>query len=301
MTVLGHTDIRILRDVYGSLLRPMRVPEMGAMSQPQQVVQWLKAAYEARMELAGRVGMNTAMLSYLMLVPGIPVGKGDMAHIFAEMKAECEGYLSSDEEKTHGAVVAFLDDKPLRPLEQKHWNGSWKSVEPANPVAAYAADASPASSESEVAKSAGAATPTIKDQRPLCHTWQKGKECENGPLHATTPTRMAVRGATRATRCAAHGLPPRGALARSASSNIRMGSQQRMHRQERAGTTGVILLQWGHVTHRAMKSLKWTRRQRRPMSATKIHVSGCAIHSLTEQSTGVSNMEAPSTNGSTKG
>jgi hypothetical protein len=187
LTVLGRTDSKILREAYASLLQPVRVPGMGAMSQPQQVVQWLKAAFVARMELAGRVGMNTAMLSYLMLVPGIPVGKGDMAHIFAEMKAECEGYLSSDEEKTHEAVVAFLDDKLLRPLEQKHWNGSWKSVEPANPVAAYAADASPASSESEVDKSAGAATPTVKDQRPLCHKWQKGQDCENDPCDYAHP------------------------------------------------------------------------------------------------------------------
>jgi hypothetical protein len=83
--------------------------------------------------------------------------------------------------------LAFLEEKLLRPLEQKHWNGSWKSVEPANPVAAYAADASPASSESEVAKSAGAATPTVQDQRPLCHRWQKGQECKNDPCDYAHP------------------------------------------------------------------------------------------------------------------
>jgi hypothetical protein len=187
MTVLGRTDSKILREAYASLLQPVRVPGMGAMSQPQQVVMWLKAAYEARMDLAGRVGMNTAMLSYLMLMPGIPVGKGDMAHVFAEMKAECEGYLSSDEEKTHEAVVAFIDEKLLRPLEQKHWNGTWKSVEPANPVAAYAADASPESSASAAAKSAGAEAPTVNDKRPVCHKWQQGQECKHDPCEYAHP------------------------------------------------------------------------------------------------------------------
>ena len=109
LQVLGHNDNAILRQAYGSLLKPMRVPEMGAMSQPQQVLIWMRAAFEARMELAGRIGMNTAMLSWLMLMQGLPVGKGDMAHVFSEIRALSEGYLSSGEEKSRGSVLKFID------------------------------------------------------------------------------------------------------------------------------------------------------------------------------------------------
>jgi hypothetical protein len=56
-------------------------------------------------------------------------------------------------------------------------------------------------------------------------------------------------------------------------------------------------LTYGRHPEHAYVRRQTTRRQRRPMSAPKIHVSGCAIHSLTEQTTGVSDMEAPSTKG----
>jgi hypothetical protein len=187
VTVLGHTDSKILRKAYASLLQPMRVPEMGAMSQPQQVVLWLKAAYEARMELAGRVGMNTAMLSWLMLMPGIPVGKGDMAHVFAEMRAMSEGLMASDEEKSHETVVAFINDRLLRPLEHKRWTGTWTSVVQASSVTAYAADASPDSSNTAATGSVGAAAPNVTDQRQVCHTWLKGQECKSDPCAYAHP------------------------------------------------------------------------------------------------------------------
>ena len=75
------------------------------------------------------------------------------------------------------------------------------------------------------------------------------------------------------------------------------GAHDRVRRKGRARSTSAILLQWEKGTRPATKSFQWTRRQRRPMSATEIHVFGCVIHNLTERSAGVSNMEAPYTKG----
>ena len=175
LQVLGHNDNAILRQAYGSLLRPMQVPDMGPMSQPQQVIQWMRAAFEARMEFAGRIGMNTAMLSWLMLMQGLPVGKGDMAHVFSEIRALSEGYLSSGEEKSRDAVIAFIDRQLLVPLGQKRWTGSWRNApQPAGTVAAYAASASPASPQ------AAARQPELpKPEAPkrICPYWQSLKGC----------------------------------------------------------------------------------------------------------------------------
>ena len=179
LQVLGHNDNAILRQAYGSLLKPMHVPEMGVMSQPQQVLLWMRAAFEARMELAERIGMNTAMLSWLMLMQGLPVGKGDMAHVFSEIRALSEGYLSSGEEKSRGSVLAFINGELLGPLGQKRWTGSWKNApQPAGAVAAYGADVAPESSQA-----AGDAAHVVEKSKPevpkkVCPYWQTSKGCK---------------------------------------------------------------------------------------------------------------------------
>ena len=178
LQVLGHNDNAILRQAYGSLLKPMRVPEMGAMSQPQQVLIWMRAAFEARMELAGRIGMNTAMLSWLMLMQGLPVGKGDMAHVFSEIRALSEGYLSSGEEKSRGSVLKFIDSELLGPLGQKRWTGSWKhATQATGTVAASGADVVPESSPA-----AGGAAQVDEKSKPevprsVCPYWQTLRGC----------------------------------------------------------------------------------------------------------------------------
>jgi hypothetical protein len=193
MTALGHTDSKILRDAYGSLLQPMRVPDMGPMSQPQQVVKWMRAAFVDRMELADRIGMNTAMLTCLMQMQGLPVGKGDMAHVFSDMRATYEGYLLSDDEKTREGVLAFIDDELLKPLGPKRWTGSWANVpQRTTSLNAYAAATSPGSSEAEAAKSVDAAAPAVAGQSQgqgrVCYSWQTNKgckedQCPNGFVH----------------------------------------------------------------------------------------------------------------------
>ena len=88
---------------------------------------------------------------------------------------------------------------------------------------------------------------------------------------------------------------------------ILMASRRRMlsHRAM-LSSTSVTSRRWENVTHLSIPPniytikanlLKGTRRQRQLMLATARRVSRCAIHSLTDQSNGVSHMEAPSTRG----
>jgi hypothetical protein len=73
-----------------------------------------------------------------------------MAHALSDMRAQCEGFLSSGEETRKtllvDVIMAFIDDELLRPLGLKCWTGSWKNVSrpdhtDSDAVAAYAADA----------------------------------------------------------------------------------------------------------------------------------------------------------------
>jgi hypothetical protein len=87
-----------------------------------------------------------------------------MAHALSDMRAQCEGFLSSGEETRQNLVdviMAFIDDERLRPLGLKRWNGSWKNVSrpdhtDSDAVAAYAADAGLESSSATAAEAAGA-------------------------------------------------------------------------------------------------------------------------------------------------
>jgi hypothetical protein len=200
LTVLGQSDREILLQTYSSLLQPMRVPELGAGSQPQQVLLWLRTAFVARMEVAERIGMSPAMLTWLMLMQGIPVGKGDMAHVFSEVRAQSEGLLSSGEEKSRDDIMAFIDHELLRPLGAKRWTGSWKHVpQPAGAIAAYVAEAEKSSSRAqspEVSRTPRAAHtidsaqqhgPSPAHARGVCRKWQtkgcKADQCCNGYEH----------------------------------------------------------------------------------------------------------------------
>jgi hypothetical protein len=86
------------------------------------------------------------------------------------MRAQCEGLLSSGEETRKtllvDAIMALIDDEPLRPLGLKRWTGSLKNVSrpdhtDSDAVAADAADAGLESSSATAAEAAGAARPVV--------------------------------------------------------------------------------------------------------------------------------------------
>ena len=183
LQAIGHTSREDLLEAYQCLGEPMRPPEFANTAQPQDLLLWFKIALTVRMDHAQVIGMDPAVLAYLAFLQGLPEGAGDMAHALAKLRANCEGFLSSDEPKNRDVILEFITAEHDG-MGTRRWNGSLKSLKPPSghgtAVHAWVAEASPAAN---VIADAGDQKPIDAKQRPVrvCHRWQtNGKGCNFG-------------------------------------------------------------------------------------------------------------------------
>ena len=108
LQAMGHTDRENLLEAYQCMGEPMRPPDFALAAQPQELLLWFKIALTVRMDHAQVIGMDPAVLAYLAFLQGLPEGTGDMAHALSKLRANCEGFLSSDAPKDRDVILAFI-------------------------------------------------------------------------------------------------------------------------------------------------------------------------------------------------
>ena len=161
----------------------MRPPEFAIAAQPQELLLWFKIALTVRMDHAQVIGMDPAVMAYLAFLQGLPEGTGEMKHALSKLRANCEGFLSSDEPKDRDVILAFVTAE-LAGMGTRRWNGSLMGNKPpsghGSAVSAYVAEASP---DTGGIAAAGDQKPIDDKKRParVCTRWQvSGKGCRFG-------------------------------------------------------------------------------------------------------------------------
>jgi hypothetical protein len=150
--VVGRDNKAILLEMHASLVAPIRMPQMGkGCTQPQEMLMYMLAAFDVRMNLAELLSANSASLAYLKLLESMPVGTGDMGPPVAEIKAIWEQNLMTDACTTREAVTASIK-ATLENLGGTRWNGELVQDQ-AHKRTAYSLDAEPASATAPPPKS----------------------------------------------------------------------------------------------------------------------------------------------------
>jgi hypothetical protein len=190
LKTLGQGDAENLFQAYMTFVTPVSVPEFGPGSQPQDLMLWYKTAFLTRMQLADCIGMDPAIITFLMLTKEFPRGTGDMARPLSDFRASCAAMLSSDEPKTSEVIVAFLEAQ-RDSWGRRHWAGSLKSPPQkdgqGDGLSAYSADAAPASSSGS-APGVDAEEPRPIDNKAagVCEKWQT-RGCDKDPCKYSHP------------------------------------------------------------------------------------------------------------------
>ena len=149
--IMGRDQKAILLSVYASLVAPICMPRVGkGCTQPQDVLLYMLAAFDARMNMAERIGANSASLAYLKLVEAMPEGIGAIGPPLAEIKATMEESLTNGVCTTRESVAASIQ-ATLQRLGQKRWDGTLVPAKASQvscedvPRSAYSVEAGPTS------------------------------------------------------------------------------------------------------------------------------------------------------------
>ena len=177
--IMGRDNKAILLEVHASLVAPIRVPQMGkGCTQPQDMLLYMMAAFEARMNIAELLNANSASLAYLKLLESMPVGTGDMGPPVAEIKAIWEENLMTGACTTREAVTASIKDT-LNSLGGKRWNGDLVQDQAYKLKNAYALEAEPESASAPQPKSEAGQAPEGSSgaRKPECTYWASKRGC----------------------------------------------------------------------------------------------------------------------------
>jgi hypothetical protein len=149
-------------------------------TQPQEMLMYMLAAFDVRMNLAELLSANSASLAYLKLLESMPMGTGDMGPPVAEIKAIWEQNLMTDACTTREAVTASIK-ATLDNLGGKRWNGELVQDPAYKLKSAYAleTDAESASAPkptSEAGRAPGGSSGATKQE---CLQWASKTGCHH--------------------------------------------------------------------------------------------------------------------------
>jgi len=198
--IMGRDQKAILLSAYASLVAPIRMPRVGkGCTQPQDVLLYMLAAFDARMNMAERIGANSASLAYLKLVEAMPEGVGAIGLPLAEIKASMEESLTNGVCATRESVAASIHDT-LQRLGQKRWDGtlvpakeSQESCEDV-PRSAYEVETSPESATTpSPTPAAGAAAGSSGANKEVCAFWASKTGCKYDRCKKLHPNGMKAK------------------------------------------------------------------------------------------------------------
>jgi hypothetical protein len=185
--IFGRRDRDVTMGAYQSFMATVEMPPMVTGFQLQELLTYMEAAYEVRMNTAALMGMDPALLAFLRMLESMPEGTGAMGPPMAALKASWEEFMSNGEYKNRESVTEFIRKTRIG-LGNKRYDGtlvpapaSQLSRQSVMPRSAYAAEPEESPATAAAVPEAGpTSSGSAGGDRKLCHKWvNDAKGCLN--------------------------------------------------------------------------------------------------------------------------